>query len=110
MNKAELNYEDQFRSYLSDLYDNQRVISDCISRCKRVQKYEGYLTEHFKYDGGKSLLEKLHYTREEAKKEIKPKHSIEFRGSKGFMTIYEGTQSLNSAVNLYFDFLRKLKG
>ncbi len=47
MNKLELRCEEEFRTYLSDRVDNPRVISDCISRCRRVQKYEGDLAENF---------------------------------------------------------------
>jgi hypothetical protein len=106
-NNEVLKYEGQFKSYLTKSIDNQRVVSDCISRCRRVQKHEGDLHEHFINDRGKSLIEKLHYTMEEAHQEIKPRHSIEFRGRKGFKSVYEGTQSLNTAVKHYFEYMRK---
>jgi hypothetical protein len=49
----------------------------------------------------------MNYTMKEAYQEIKPNHSIEFRGKKGFKSIYEGTHSLNTAVKQYFEYMRK---
>jgi len=106
-NKVELQYESQFKQYLSRITENQRVISDCISRCKRVQIYEGDLVKHYTSDEGKTLLEKLSYSMEEAKRGINPRHSIQFKGTKGYKSIYEGTHSLNTAVRHYFDFMRE---
>lgn len=59
MKQAELRNEEQFRAYLSESIENSRVICDCISRCRRVQKHEGDLVEHFHKDQGRSLLDKL---------------------------------------------------
>lgn len=59
MKQLKLKYEEQFRTYLSECNDSSRVISDCISRCRRVQKHEGDLAGHFKRDRGSSLLDKL---------------------------------------------------
>lgn len=103
---VELTYEEEFKKYLSGITQNKRVIVDCISRCKRVQRHEGNLVNHYNNDGGKLLLEKLSYSMEEANQGFHPRHSIQFSGTKGFKSIYEGTHSLNTAVRHYFDFIR----
>ncbi|WIL37467.1 hypothetical protein QN089_08855 [Kurthia sp. YJT4] len=98
----------QFRLYLSQNYTNTRVISDITSRCKRVEKYEGDLDEHFVYDNGKTLLTKMNYSKEDANRQIEPHHSIPIKGKKGYQSIYEGTLSLYHALELYFDFKNKM--
>lgn len=105
MKQLELRNQEQFRAYLSEHIDSSRVISDCISRCRRVQKHEGDLSEHFKMDQGRSLLDKLSYSLIEANQSIHPKHSVTITGRKGFISLYEGTQSLNHAVRRYFEYL-----
>lgn len=97
--------EDLFRAYLNDVLDNDRVIGDCISRCRRVIKYEGDLDTHFDNDRGRILLWRLAYSRTDAEQCKSPNHSIPIKGSKGYNSIYEGTNSLYSAVKKYFDFL-----
>jgi hypothetical protein len=97
--------EDKFREYLKGVVDSSRVISDCISRCRRVAKYEGDLDVHFNTDKGKLLLDKLAYSRSQAEQSINPKHNIQIKGDKGYFSIYEGTSSLLNAVKRYFDFL-----
>jgi hypothetical protein len=107
VNTMELKLIEGFRSFLSKIYDNPRVISDCISRCRRVQKYEGDLWVHFDNDKGQLILERLTYTLDDVQKCMTPAHSIPIKGSKGYKSIYDGTQSLNHAVNRYFEFLNK---
>lgn len=98
--------EEQFRQYLSNKYKNPRVISDTISRCKRVEKYEGNLDKHFEEDEGGLILKRLTYGKRDAELCREPKHSIKINGSKGYISIYEGTLSLHKAVTLYFDYKR----
>jgi hypothetical protein len=109
MVKEVLGFEEQLKTYLSTVIENPRVVSDCLSRCKSVQRHEGDLAQHFKYDKGKSLLDKMTYTLEEANQKISPKHSIKFKGSKGYRTIYEGTYSLHTAIKHYFKFMEKVR-
>lgn len=78
------------------------MICDAISRCKRVAKFEGDLDNHFKTDQGKSLLERLTYSKKDVELQIEPKHSINIKGTKGYVSIYEGTSSLYRAVEQYF--------
>lgn len=96
--------EDMFKEYVKKVFSNPRVQSDCVSRCKRVDRVEGDLDKHHIEDECKSLLCKLDYSKEEANNEIQPKHSIKFNGNKGFQSIYEGTQSLKNAVKVYVEF------
>jgi hypothetical protein len=105
--KVELKYEENFKSFLCSKFDNQRVISDCISRCKRVQKYEGNLADHFRRDSGKSLSERLDYSIQDVDHNKHPKHSIPIKGSKGLKSIYEGTKSLETDIRHYFEFMRQ---
>lgn len=104
---TELKFIEEFRGYLLRSYDNSRVISDCISRCRRVQKYEGDLWGHFQNNKGWLILDRLTYTLEDVQKCVKPTHSIPIKGTKGFNSIYDGTQSLSHAISKYFDFLSK---
>lgn len=99
---------EHFRAYLSKKYDNERVIGDAISRCKRVEKYEGDLDEHYSKDAGISILNKLSYSKEDSLRQIEPKHSIPIKGSKGYQSIYEGTLSIYRATELYFDYKKTL--
>lgn len=82
MKQVELGCEEQFRAYLSDRVDNSRVINDCISRCRRIQKHEGTLIEHFNMDRGRSLSDKLSYTLEDVNRCISPKHLVTIAGQK----------------------------
>lgn len=105
VNTTELRFLEEFKDCLSRSYDNPRVISDCVSRCRRVQKYEGDLCGHFQKDKGRLLLDRLTYSLEDVQKSIEAAHSIPITGSKGYKSIYDGTQSLYHAVHKYFDFL-----
>lgn len=102
--KTKIQYSDVFEAYLVKRGDGPRIISDCLSRCRRVQRYEGDLWEHFKRDGANELLSRLTYTTDDLKNRREPAHRIVINGSKGYMSIYEGTQSLHNAVLKYVDF------
>ena len=98
--------EYKFRIYLEKKNLSFRVVGDYISRCKRVERYEGDLDSNFIKDGGANIIRKLTYTKEDEKMCRQPIHSIEFKGSKGFTTIFDGTHSLRNAVESYFEFKR----
>jgi hypothetical protein len=100
-------HEEAFRSYLDNTVSTLEQVRDCISRCRRVEEYEGNIREHFTHDRGSSLLERLTYTKDDADRGIDPVHSISFKGSKGYTSIYEGTVSLKQAVMHYLDFLKQ---
>lgn len=103
----DLKFAEEFKRYLTETYNNPRVISDCLSRCRRVQKYEGDLLGHFQSNEGRLLLERLTCTLDDVKRCVTPMHSIPIKGSKEFKSIYEGTQSLNHAISKYFEFLSR---
>lgn len=84
MGKELLKHEEDFKMFLSNLFDNPRVISDCISRCRRVQKYEGDLAGHYIRDQGKQLLNRLSYSIDDSNEEKQPNHSIPIRGTNGY--------------------------
>ena len=73
------------------------------SRCRRVEKYEGDLDEHYEADGMLGLLNKLEYTVEDESYNRPPRHSIPIKGSKK-SSMREGTASLKDAVKVYCDF------
>jgi len=93
-----------FRKYLIEHKLSTKVIGDYIYRCRRVEKYEGDLDVHYKLDEGNSLLSRLTYTKQDEKMRCQPSHSIDFKGTNGYKSIYDGTNSLRYAVNKYFEF------
>jgi len=99
--------EDAFRSYLGKVLSSERLVRDCISRCRRVEQAEGSLYSHYSNDRGRALLERLTYSKEDADRGLEPTHSITFKGSKGHQSIYEGTDSLRNAVMHYIEFLKQ---
>ncbi|RJE90723.1 hypothetical protein D3P07_01050 [Paenibacillus sp. 1011MAR3C5] len=103
----ELVHEDAFRKYLGKVLSSERLIRDCISRSRRVELHEGNLLKHYNVDCGSSLLDRLSYSKDDANRGIEPAHGISFKGSKGYISIYEGTVSLKQAVVHYFDFLKQ---
>lgn len=104
---VELKFAEEFKRFLTGTYDNPRVISDCLSRCRRVQKYEGDLWGHFQTDKGRLLIGRLTYTLADVKNCVNPIHSIPIQGSNGFKSTYDGTQSLSHAISKYFEFLSR---
>jgi hypothetical protein len=80
--KVELKYVENFREFLCNKFDYQRVISDCISRCKRIQNHKGNLADRHFRDKGKQLLNKLYYSIEDANQGKQPNHSIKIQGQR----------------------------
>lgn len=74
---------------------------------ERVELTEGSLFSHYSNDRGRTLLERLTYSKEDSDRGLEPAHSITFMGSKGYQSIYEGTVSLRNAVMYYFDFIKQ---
>lgn len=96
--------EINFRTYLQGKKLSIRVVGDYISRCKKVEECEGDLDSHLNCDGGSNLLRKLTYSKKDAELSREPLHSIYIKGTKGYLSIYAGTQSYRSAVRSYFEF------
>jgi hypothetical protein len=74
---------------------------DALARCRRVEKFEGDLDQHFAIDRMATLLARLKYSREDERSGLAPRHSITF--SEG-ANIKEGTDSLAAATRLYLRF------
>jgi hypothetical protein len=64
---------------------------DAISRCRRIERHEGNLDEHFKKDKMASLLNSI------------SNYSIPIDGN-----VKNGTASLLNAANLYISFCLKI--
>lgn len=99
--------EDGFRRHLSKLLSSEKQVSDCISRCKRVEQFEGNLYDHYSKDRGRSLLDRLSYSMDDVGRGLEAKHNIMIDGKKGYKSIYDGTASLRKDVQHYFDFLKQ---
>lgn len=97
--------EEAFRSYMENQAVSKEHVRNSISRCRKVNHWEGNLYAHYINDRGKSLLKRLTYTKEDAEHRLEQKHNLPIEGKKGFMSIYDGTASLRNAVRHYFDFL-----
>lgn len=98
----ELLHEDAFRKYLGEVLSSERVMRDCISRCRRVELYEGNLLNHHNVDGGRSLLKRLEYSTFDERSGVEQRHLIPIDGN-----VRTGTASLRNAVNHYMDFLKQ---
>ena len=78
---------------------NTRTVGSRISNCRRVEAFEGNLDDQYDADGLADLIERLTYSREDARHRRNPKHKVPINGD-----IYNGTATLKSAVGLYRDF------
>ena len=86
----------EFKRYLQDSGLN----SDNMSRCGRIERFEGDLDKHFEKDGMKDLLVRLSYSTDEQRRGMRPKHNV---------PIHKGdtrkvTATLKSAANCYLSF------
>jgi len=77
------------------------VQRDALSRCKRVENFEGNLDQHFATDKMATLLARLVYSTQDERSGVVPRHSIPI--STG-ANIRAGTSSLASAIRLYREF------
>ena len=91
--------EELFFDWLSQRFTGNTPKSR-FANCQRVERYEGNLDKHFAKDQGRSLLEKLSYSREDQRSDIPAKHNIPISGD-----VYNGTATLRHAVGLYFQFI-----
>lgn len=95
-----------FRNWLQGKISS-RPISDCISRCRRIEdclKFD--LDEEYGKDGGNSLITLLQYSADDERlNKAAPKGITFMPGS----NIRNGMASLRSAVKKYFEFCRSYK-
>ena len=91
--------EGRFEHWLRTKKDYQEsTINSRISNCKRVEKYEGNLDNHFETDELEGLIEDLTYSREDKRQ----KHKVPINGD-----FYKGSATLKQAVKLYCDFKKQ---
>lgn len=76
-----------------------RTISSRLSNCRTVERYEGDLDLQFDQDHLRSLLERLTYSKEDARQSRPARHRIPINGD-----VRNGTATLRSAVSLYKQF------
>lgn len=86
----------EFKRYLQDSGLN----SDNMSRCGRIERFEGDLDKHFEKDGMKGLLARLSYSTDEQRRGMRQKHDVQI--NKG--DIRKVTATLKSAANCYLSF------
>ena len=91
---------ENFREWLSRKYKTENVINTRISNCKRIERYEGSLDNHFDKDGGKHLMTTLTFSR----KDNMPSHKIPIEGD-----LYTGTANHKKSAKLYFAFRESSK-
>lgn len=70
-----------------------------LSRCKRLERYEGDLDKLHERDGLGSLIASLVYSTEDESQGRKPRHHVPIKGN-----VRTGTASLKNAAVLYRDF------
>jgi hypothetical protein len=92
--------EQEFRYWLAhhtELTDDAQ--KNALSRCRRVERYEGDLDQYFFENRLRDLLDRLSYGTEDEACHAPPSHSIPINGN-----IRNGTASLSSAVRTYKQF------
>ena len=91
-----------FQQYLRDVRRlSERTIGSRLSNCRRVERYEGDLDEHFESDRCQNLLRQLTYSTDDQDRNITPKHRIPIDGD-----VRTGSATLKQAVALYVQFRR----
>ena len=90
--------ETQFYEWLLTKYP-EKTANSRMSNCRRVERYEGSLDDHYRNDNGFSLISRLSYSAEDAQENRRAKHNIPIDGN-----IYNGTATLKQASKLYFEF------
>ncbi|WP_027728056.1 hypothetical protein [Treponema sp. C6A8] len=91
--------EEEFFDWLVCSYP-EKVAHSRFSNCKRVEEYEENLDVAYDNDQCIALLNRLNYTKTDAKNHAPARHSIPINGD-----IYNGTATLKTAVKLYISFL-----
>ena len=92
--------ESDFTIYLR----NQRCLKEStatsrVSNCRRVEKYEGNLDEHYDNDTMRTLLSRLRYSADDEDKNLPPRHQIPI-----YRNLRTGSATLRQAVSLYQQF------
>lgn len=90
--------EELFRRGLCNWGYTDEAIRTRISKCRRVEEFEGNLDEHYDRDRCEALLVRLTYTMDDFRANRATVHSIPIDGNR-----YDGTQSLKGAVAKYVE-------
>lgn len=81
-----------------------RPIADSVSRCLRIEKcLQLDLDDEYAKDGGKNIMNHLHYSIDDEKLNRPAPTGIDFEPGSNTR---EGLSSLRSAVKKYFEFCR----
>ena len=92
--------EIEFTRYLKDICNlAERTVTARVSNCKRVERHEGDLDDHFNTDCMFSLMRSLNYSTEDANQNRPARHSIPIVGN-----VRNGTATLKQASGLYQKF------
>jgi hypothetical protein len=84
-----------FRDWLEEKYGGKRTASSRHSNCKRIERHEGNLDDHYDNDSMESLIVRFNPR--------SPSHNIPIEGD-----VYNGTSTLRSAAKLYLKFSRNI--
>jgi hypothetical protein len=97
----------EFAHWLANIYltrAGRRLVvaaqRDAISRCCRVERYEGDLDRHYSRDRMRTLIDRFEYSTEAATRRLAAGHTVPITGD-----MHDGTASLKSALKLYRAFL-----
>ena len=78
------------------------VTSNGLSRCRRVERYEGDLDDFYRADRMESLLSRLAYSSEDEAYQRPPRHAVPITEG---ANVRNGTASIANAVRLYRQYL-----
>lgn len=93
--------ERNFRIWL-EKQKNYHTARTYTARCMRIEaEMEVDLDKEYTQDGGRGLLNKLKYSREEQRQGKQPDCGLHFRES---VDIYTGMNSLRASLKKYFEF------
>ena len=92
--------ETRFKTWLNDERGmSVETIRSRISNCKRVERFEGNLDEHWDADRLDDLIDRLTYSKKDEQDGRRPKHKVPIDGDN-----YKGTATFRQAVSLYREF------
>ena len=95
-----------FESWLQDHTElSLGSIGSYVANCKRLERYEGDLDEHFASDRMASLLARLTYSTADERYGALPRHQVPISGN-----LRDGTATLKSSATLYAYFLEAVGG
>lgn len=94
---------EEFRNWLESgniqKIKSKNTIDSRVSACRKIEKSKYDLESEYKKDSGKGLIQLLTYSKEDFRKNLRPKHRIEINGD-----FYTGTATLKRSAKLYFLF------